>query len=81
MAFTIRAHFDGKVFVPDEPVDLQPQQAVVVHLEGTDHSHRPRGTPFSEIQDLVGTLPREDAEEMTRIINDEFGHVEDADER
>jgi hypothetical protein len=29
----IRAHFDGKVIVPDEPLDLRPDQALIVHLE------------------------------------------------
>ncbi len=27
---TIKAHFDGKVFVPDEPVDLRPGDVVTV---------------------------------------------------
>lgn len=30
---TIRAHFDGKVIVPDEPLDLRPNQALRVHIE------------------------------------------------
>lgn len=30
MTTTILAHFDGKVFVPDEPVALEPGVAVVV---------------------------------------------------
>jgi hypothetical protein len=30
---TIKAHFDGKVFVPDEPVNLPPNQRVVFHVE------------------------------------------------
>jgi hypothetical protein len=30
---TIKAHFDGKTFVPDEPATLTPGQAVEVHLE------------------------------------------------
>lgn len=29
----IKGHFDGKVFVPDEPVDLTPNQRVVIHVE------------------------------------------------
>lgn len=29
----IKGHFDGKVFVPDEPVDLPRGQAVVLHVE------------------------------------------------
>jgi hypothetical protein len=30
---TIKAHFDGKVFVPDEPVNLPPNQRVVFYVE------------------------------------------------
>ena len=46
---TIRATFDGKVFVPDEPVDLPVGEAVSVRLPGVieeddsvppDHPHR-----------------------------------------
>ena len=29
----IKGHFDGKVFVPDEPVDLPRGQAVVMHVQ------------------------------------------------
>ena len=31
--FSIRGRFDGKVIVPDEPLDLPPDQALLVHLE------------------------------------------------
>ena len=30
---TVSAHFDGKVIVPDEPLDLPPNQALRVHIE------------------------------------------------
>jgi hypothetical protein len=30
---TISAHFDGKVIVPDEPLDLRPNQAVIIQIE------------------------------------------------
>jgi hypothetical protein len=30
---TVSAHFDGKVIVPDEPLDLPPNQALVVQIE------------------------------------------------
>lgn len=30
----IRAHFDGSVIVPDEPVNLPPQSQVVILLDG-----------------------------------------------
>ncbi len=29
----IHAHYDGKVIVPDEPLDLPPNQALVVRIE------------------------------------------------
>jgi len=29
----INAHYDGKVIVPDEPVDLPPNQALIVRIE------------------------------------------------
>jgi hypothetical protein len=29
----VKAHFDGKVIVPDEPVNLPKGQAVVIHIE------------------------------------------------
>jgi hypothetical protein len=30
---TINGHFDGKVIVPDEPLDLRPNQAVRIQIE------------------------------------------------
>jgi hypothetical protein len=30
---TIRAHFDGKAFVPDEPVNVPVNQPVTLHFE------------------------------------------------
>jgi hypothetical protein len=30
---TVNAHFDGKVIVPDEPLDLPPNQALIVRIE------------------------------------------------
>ncbi len=30
---TISAHFDGKVIVPDEPLDLPPNQALILQIQ------------------------------------------------
>jgi hypothetical protein len=30
---TVSAHFDGKVIVPDEPLDLPPNRALIVQIE------------------------------------------------
>ena len=38
---TVSAHFDGKVIVPDEPLDLPPNQALILQIEtvcGKDRS-------------------------------------------
>ena len=29
----VNAHFDGKVIVPDQPINFQPNQALIVHIE------------------------------------------------
>ena len=30
---TVNAHFDGKVIIPDEPLDLPPNQPLIVSIE------------------------------------------------
>ena len=30
---TVNAHFDGRVIIPDEPLDLAPNQALIVRIE------------------------------------------------
>jgi hypothetical protein len=30
---TVHAHFDGKAIVPDEPLDLPPNEALIVQIE------------------------------------------------
>ena len=30
---TVSAHFDGKVIIPDEPLDLRPNQALIVQIQ------------------------------------------------
>jgi hypothetical protein len=33
---TVSAHFDGKVIVPDEPLDLPPNQALILQIQPVD---------------------------------------------
>jgi len=40
MSLVIRAHFDGKVFVPDEPVYLPIGQAVIIRVLDRSQSVR-----------------------------------------
>lgn len=39
----IKGHFDGKVLVPDEPLDLKPGQRLVMHIlpDGNDQPAAP----------------------------------------
>ena len=37
----INAHYDGRVIIPDEPVNLPPNQALIVRIETKDVDHSP----------------------------------------
>ncbi len=39
----IKGHFDGKVFVPEEPVDLPRGQSVILHIATAPGNGSPRG--------------------------------------
>jgi hypothetical protein len=40
----INAHYDGKVIVPDEPLDLAPDQPVTVWVAPRNEGERPKGS-------------------------------------
>lgn len=52
MTRMIRAHFDGKVIVPDEPVQLPIGQPLRLHLELADTS-----PPFADLLHFAADLP------------------------
>ena len=58
----IKGHFDGKVFVPEEPVDLPRGQAVVMHVvptpaaEQADAAVNGDGDAWSVLQKLSGSV-------------------------
>lgn len=39
---TVNGHFDGKVIVPDEPLDLAPNQAVTVEIHPVEEGKHAR---------------------------------------
>ena len=57
MAFMIalKAHFDGKVIVPDEPLALKPNQRIRITIESDDSSGSSM-IVFSPFTDLTATL-------------------------
>lgn len=42
---TVSAHFDGKVIVPDEPLDLPPNQALIVQIQAVGGKDEPGDEP------------------------------------
>ncbi len=42
---TINAHFDGKTIVPDQPLDLPPNQPLIVRIEPVDGPGEPLEEP------------------------------------
>lgn len=50
---TISAHFDGRVIVPDEPVELPIGKSLRVRLEVIDQAE----APFSDLLSLAADLP------------------------
>jgi len=55
----IRAHFDGKVFVPDEPVDLPVGERVEIPVlpAEPDLPPPPEGKTVAELADWIRSLP------------------------
>jgi hypothetical protein len=77
----ISARFDGKVFVPDEAVDLPQNQRVVVHVapimpETVAPSGKPPGKPAADFEQFVGSIDPADLKLMSEAIEEAFEKVE-----
>ena len=70
---TINAHFDGQVFVPDQPIDLAEGEAVELDIRQRGHKHFDTAELLSRLP-LIRLAPA-DAEAINR--DPEFD-VEDA---
>lgn len=60
MTRTLRAHFDGKVFVPEEPVDLPINQPLELQVEELGDSNGPSKEhvqPLAALAEWVKGLP------------------------
>ena len=53
---TIKAHFDGKTFVPDEPVVLPPYQPVTLHVDPLSTRPSPSLTKKEEKLQLLDRI-------------------------
>ena len=68
MTHSIRAHFDGRVLVPDEPVDLPVGQPLRLRVEAAADASPPQAEspngrrPLAKLADLADTFaPVDDA--------------------
>jgi len=69
-----KAKFDGKVIVPDEPLDLPKGTPVLVSLNRLGPDGRLQGTPGKDLFKHAGLIPKEDLEAMAKVIEEEFGY-------
>ena len=51
--WSIRAHFDGRTIVPDEPVNLPRHQSLVVHVEAHEVAEDAHADALSNLMDLA----------------------------
>jgi hypothetical protein len=67
----IKGHFDGKVFVPDEPLDLPRNQRVLMRIERLDEpAERQRGTAGSALLRFSGSIDSESLRLMEEAIRE-----------
>ena len=72
MTTKLRVHFDGRVLVPEEPVDLPVGQSVEVRIDTDNHTRADAGTP-SAVLGAVRRAPHvspEDVVELERAISE-----------
>jgi len=67
---TVRARFDGNVFVPVEPVDIPKDQ--MVELDVRESTDPPRGSPAALLKLLrsMTPIPKEDLDALERAIEE-----------
>jgi hypothetical protein len=58
------AKFDGTVIIPDEPLDLRPNQRVLVSLEPV------LGMSGRELLSFAGTISQSDLSAMSQVIEE-----------
>ena len=77
----IKGHFDGRVIVPDEPLDLPAQQRVIVHVQpvgdaGQGATFRSNGVAGAALLQFAGLIPADDLRLMEAAIRDACERVD-----
>jgi len=68
MMIAIRGHFDGKVIVPNEPVDLPRGKELLFRVDNSSDTAAPAGVSGESLLRFSGTICMEDLDLMTRAI-------------
>ena len=78
MTTRLRAHFDGKVIVPDEPVNLPTGQQLIVDLRAVTELLHPKGISGRQMLELVKRInwPLEDLAEVKKAIEEDCKQVD-----
>jgi len=64
----LKAHFDGKVIVPDEPVHLPANTALVLHFEQAQPEAEPQWGTAAYLAKHLEPMSDEDADQMRQAI-------------
>lgn len=60
----IKGHFDGKVFVPDEPVDFPRNRQLILHIESVDTP----GTDSAQVPSSESAIAEGETDALQWII-------------
>ena len=70
----LTGHFDGKVIVPDEPVDLPRNQQLIVHVHPVGAGQAAGGgVEGSSLLEFAGMISQQDLRAMTQAIQEGCG--------
>jgi hypothetical protein len=70
MMMAIRGHYDGKVIIPNEPVDLPRGTELVFHFDPSATANGPSGVPSTSMFRFSGMIAMDDLDLMKRAIAD-----------
>jgi hypothetical protein len=64
----IRAHYDGKVIVPNEPVDLPRGRELLFHVDESAATRSVVGVSGKSLLHFSGAMAADDVQQMTQAI-------------
>jgi hypothetical protein len=71
----IRAHYDGKVIIPSEPVDLPQGRVLLFHVADSGDSTARPGVSGESLLRFSGAVATDDIERMKQAISEGFEQI------